>query len=511
MRRSKAPSMRRAAKRGSEAAPSKEEPQSPCSWPKNNLPSEWGTPAGTQSLRPREFRANENPLKDSRIFHVLWRNQTTKKHKTWTGNGTLVVTGSVVTLKDDTGKVVDTMTYFKQQQLKENDQLEVGSKDVEVQEEIKTVEECFTQRQLEIANWCQKIDAQNGCADTSPPPADSATFRSHLLKKIKREADALAPSHLEISQHKEKENVSYAAPDSSTSMEKIMYGQNTLKIENPPKEFTQSEYLCLLTPAELQKKILLFVSEYAQTTKTGSSMLKKIFQIVCDHPVLLKTLGKNPEFKEIMDVLDAILPPWPSMGLYDSAKFEFLHVMLDHLVAERGEKCCILANSEDCLTLVRGYCESYSLDHAQLDDPQKVNLFNSLADGEPMVGLILTSDLSALRALRCKHLIIYNHNAWEHANQLLTVGAMDTKIYTLITAGGSPEELQFYGQMTRSSDDSLELENYRSQLIPSASNDLSDWTKNEPPFDCVFFEETAISDSLDCIQLVYSRKVRVKT
>ncbi|EDW44576.1 GM11759 [Drosophila sechellia] len=160
-----------------------------------------------------------------------------------------------------------------------------------------------------------------------------------------------------------------------------------------------------------------------------------------------------------MDVLDAILPPWPSMGLYDSAKFEFLHVMLDHLVAERGEKCCILANSEDCLTLVRGYCESYSLDHAQLDDPQKVNLFNSLADGEPM-----------------------------HANQLLTVGAMDTKIYTLITAGGSPEELQFYGQMTRSSDDSLELENYRSQLIPSASNDLSDWTKNEPPFDCVFFE-----------------------
>jgi len=199
-----------------------------------------------------------------------------------------------------------------------------------------------------------------------------------------------------------------------------------------------------------------------------SSTLKQIFQIVCDHPVLLKTLGTNPVFKEIMEVLDAILPPWPSMGLYDSAKFEFLHVMLDHLVAERGEKCCILANSEDCLTLVRGYCQSYSLDHAQLDGPQKVNLFNSLADGEPMIGLILTSDLSALRALRCKHLIIYNHNSRQQANQLLAVGAMDTKIYTLITAGGSPEELQFYGHM---GDDSIEdLQNYRSQLIPTASN-----------------------------------------
>lgn len=315
--------MRRAAKRESEAAPPKEEPQSPCSWPKNNLPSEWGTSGGTQSLGPREFRAGENPLKDSRIFHVLWRNQTTKKHKTWTGNGTLVVTGSIVTLKDDTGKVVDTMTYFKQRQLQENDQLEVGSKDVEIQEEIKTVEECLTQRQLEIANWCQKIDAQNGCTDTSPPPADSAPVRSHLLKKIKREADAFAPSHLEISQHREEKHVSYAA--ASTSMGKKIYEQNTLKIENPTKEFTQSEYLCLLTPAELQKKILLFVSEYAQTSKTESSTLKQIFQIVCDHPVLLKTLGTNPEFKEIMEVLDAILPPWPSMGLYDSAKFEFLH------------------------------------------------------------------------------------------------------------------------------------------------------------------------------------------
>lgn len=179
-----------------------------------------------------------------------------------------MVTGSIVTLKDDTGKVVDTMTYFKQRQLQENDQLEVGSKDVEIQEEIKTVEECLIQRQLEIANWCQKIDAQNGCTDTSPPPADSAPVRSHLLKKIKREADAFAPPHLEISQHREDKHVSYAAADSSTSMGKKIYEQNTLKIENPTKEFTQSEYLCLLTPAELQKKILLFVSEYAQTSKT---------------------------------------------------------------------------------------------------------------------------------------------------------------------------------------------------------------------------------------------------
>ncbi|EDW98055.2 uncharacterized protein LOC6537802 [Drosophila yakuba] len=509
MRRSKAPSMRRAAKRGNEDSHQKVEPESPCSWNNSSLSSEWGTSGGSQSLGPRALKAGENPLKDSRIFHVLWRNQTTKKHKTWTGNGTLVVTGAVVTLKDDTGKVVDTMTYFKQRELRENDQLEVGSRDVEVQEEIKTVDECFTQRQLEIANWCQKIDAQNGYADTSPPPATSAPFQSHLLKKIKREADAQTPSHSEIIQHK-MEHVSYEAPSSGTShvMEKKICEQNSLKKENPSMEFTQSEYMCLLTPAELQKRLLLFLSEYAEACKAESTLLKEVVQIVCDHPVLLKTLGKKTEFQEIMEVLDSILPPWSDMGLYDAAKFEFLHVMLDNLVAERGEKCCILANSEDCLTLVRGYCQSYTLDHAQLDGPQKVDLFNSLAEEEPMVGLILTSDLLELRALRCKHLIIYNHNARKHANKLLAVGAMDTKIYTLITAGGSPEELQFH----MADNDSLEdLRSHQSQLIPSAAINLANWVKIEPPFDCDFFEETAISESLDCIQQVYSRKMKVNT
>uniref|UniRef100_B3P8K0 GG11163 n=2 Tax=Drosophila erecta TaxID=7220 RepID=B3P8K0_DROER len=483
--------MRRAAKRENEDPHPKVEPQSPCSWPNSTLPSEWGTSGGSQSLGPRALKAGENPLKDSRIFHVLWRNQTTKKHKTWTGNGTLVVTGSVVTLKDDTGKVVDTMTCFRQRELRENDQLEVGSRDVEVQEEIKTVEECFTQRQLEIDNWCQKIDAQNGYADTSSP----LLIARAPFKKIKSEADALTPSHMEIVQHKMK-HVSYEAPTSGTShvLEKKMCEQNSLKKDNPPMEFTQSEFLCLLAPAELQKRILIFLSDYAETSKVKSPLLKEVVRTVCDHPVLLKTLVNKTELQELMEVLDTILPPWPDMGLYDSAKFEFLHVMLDNLVAERGEKCCILANSEDCLTLVRGYCQSYSLDHAQLDGPKKVDLFNSLAEGEPMVGLILTSDLSQLRALRCKHLIIYNLNAREHANKLLAVGAMDTTIYTLITAGGSTEELQFYSQMAGNTDDNL-----------------ADWTAIEPPFDCDFFEETAISDSLDCIQRVYSRKIKVKT
>ncbi|XP_065722916.2 uncharacterized protein [Drosophila suzukii] len=513
MRRSKAPSMRQAVKR--EADPV-EDPQSSCSWPSISLPSEWGSSKGSESLGPRELKAGENPLKESRIFHVLWRNQTTRKHKTWTGNGTLVVTGSIVTLKDDTGEVVDTMTVFKQRDFKENDQLQVGTRDVEIQEEIKTLEECVTQRKLEIATWCQKIDALNGHSDTSPPPAPSAPFRSHVLKKIKREGNFMGV-----------ENPStWGSPESSIQMDtsphvgtapclsnELEWGINrktSAEKENPATSgFTRAEYLCFLAPAALQESIFLFLAEYIKKSR-DPSFIDEMVQVVCDHPVLLKTLFKNTDSMELMQVLEPKLPPWPEMGLYDSAKFEFVHAMLDNLVLERKEKCCILANSQDCLRLVIGYCQSYDIDHAQLDSPQKISVFNSTE--KPMVGLALTSNLPEINSLRCKHLIIYNHNAREEATQLLALEETDTKEYTLITSGGGPEELQFYRRLGLITDnDSLgDLQNYGGKLMPSTIYELATWNKIEPPFSNNFLEESSISDSLDCLQLVYSRKMIAK-
>ncbi|XP_017114549.1 uncharacterized protein LOC108137401 [Drosophila elegans] len=488
MRRSKAPSMRLAAKRKIEDPEQPpEELGAPCSWPSNTPPMEWGSSSGSENFGPRELKAGENPLRESRIFHVLWRNQTTKKHKTWTGNGTLVVTGSKVALKDDTGKVVDSMTCFKQRDFKENDLLEVGSKDVEVQEEIKTLEECVTQRGLEIASWCKKLDALNGL--DSPVHVASAPYRSHVLKR----------AHEEISL-----KVQNPAPSGFT--QSGIESSHSFR-EGTPSGPTHVEYLCLLAPAELQDNILHFLAEYIKNSKVEPSIIKEMVEVVCDHPVLLKTLVKQIDFKDIMQLLEPKLPPWLDMGIYDSAKFEFVHRMLDHLVVEQGEKCCILANRQDCLKLAMGYCQSYDLDHVQLDSPQKVAMFNSDGEDSPMVALVLTSDLPEISSVCCKNLIIYNHNAREEANNLLSTAETDTKIYTAITSGGCPDERQFYRRLGLSKDvDSLvDIQNYSRDHIPRTRYELATWTKIEPPYSTDFLKKANIADSLENVQLVYSK------
>ncbi|KAH8341818.1 hypothetical protein KR059_000283 [Drosophila kikkawai] len=463
--------MRLAAKREAENRPSSQELQEepPCSWPSNSPQIEWGSSKSYEGLR--ELKPGENPLEDSRIYHVLWRNQTTKKHKTWTGNGTLVVTGSKMTLKDDSGMVVDSATCFKPRQIKENDQLQIGSRDVEVQEEFKTFEECAAHRRLEIANWCQKIDTQNGHVDDSMPPSVfNLAFRSHVLKKRMRPE---SPTELqgdfktiEEGPAQRKREMASWSQDTNNSLPppyRRIHPESSSQAVNPtaPASFTRIEYLCLLAPAELQEKTLNFLAEHSHGQE--QSIVLDMVHEVCDHPVLLKTRDNQPDSWELMQLLKPLLPPWTEMGLYDSAKFEFVHLMLDDLVVERGEQCCIVANSQDCLRLVKGYCQNWDIEHVQLDDEDQVSSFNQEGKaGSPKVALALTSQLPAIRSLRCKYLIIYNHNARQTANHFL---AADTKIYTLVTAGGCPEEQEFYRSLgLRTGDATQDLQSYRQDL-----------------------------------------------
>ncbi|KAH8313695.1 hypothetical protein KR067_010203, partial [Drosophila pandora] len=407
--------VRRSEKWGSEPIniPKTSEPDSgaACSWPSNSPPMEWGTAKGSEQLGPRELKPGENPLKESRIFHVLWRNQTTKKHKTWTGNGTLVISGGKMTLKDETGKTIDSMNCFKERQVKENDQLQIGTKDVEVQEEIKTVEECVAQRKLEIASWCQKIDAKNGYIDDPAPTEVHLPFRSHVLKKKMR----------------------LESPEKEESLSSLSLSKST-----------QMEYICFLSPSDLQRNTLSLFRKICRNSELDPSVLMDSSLDVCDHPVLLKSRVNQSNSLHLMQLLQPHLPPWPEMGIYDSSKFEFVHVMLDDLVVERGQKCCIVANNPDCLRLFKGYCQSWDISHVELDDQEQVALFNSTAEGSAMVALILTSQLPNIKNLQCRYLIIYNHNARPAASQLLNTN-LDTNIYTLITAGGCPEERLFFG------------------------------------------------------------------
>lgn len=67
-----------------------------------------------------------------RIYSVVWGKPSTKKHKTWEGDGTLEVGDKTATLKDEDGKVLGRATQLKTAELDEGSRLKVGSKEVEL-------------------------------------------------------------------------------------------------------------------------------------------------------------------------------------------------------------------------------------------------------------------------------------------------------------------------------------------------------------------------------------------
>ncbi|EDW80617.1 uncharacterized protein Dwil_GK11471 [Drosophila willistoni] len=434
MRRSQAPSVRKLAKRGAQDVRDIVPNQAP-----RSPPMQWGSSGSSHKSGPRQLKPGENPLEDSRIFHVLWRNPSTRKHKIWTGNGTLVVTGSRATLKDETGKVLGILTRFGPEQIRENEQLEIDLKEVEIQEEITTVEECIEVRNQEISNWCRKIDEENG----------------HLVSPL---IDVTRPQKRIMLMRK-------GAPI-PPSIECSSFGLNI------------TDCICVLNPAELQCEIMQILANET------SPDVETIQRIVCDHPVLLSnTLDQFPTLKEL---LLPHLPAWHDMGLYDSGKFEFGHLMLDYIVVERNQKCVLVANTNDCLKLFVGYCLSWDISYIQILEADDADRFNS--DDEMMLALITVDSLLTLDPLflNSKFLILYNYEAREKMDQLLTVKT-HTQIFTLITADNVEE----------------------SEVLQKAIDPK--WKLIKPPFSEEFLQMNFLSDKEHLLKSVYIKHNNIKT
>jgi len=142
-----------------------------------------------------------------------------------------------------------------------------------------------TQRKLEIATWCQKIDALNGHSDTSPPPAPSAPFRSHVLKKIKREGNFMGVENTstwgssESSIQMDTSPHVGSAPCLSNELEWGINRKTSAENENPATSgFTRAEYLCFLAPAALQESIFLFLAEYIKKSKVVRDIVTSNFE-----------------------------------------------------------------------------------------------------------------------------------------------------------------------------------------------------------------------------------------
>lgn len=86
---------------------------------------------GVQELTPSSSAGNVS-VSDKRIFRVVWGKPSSKKHKTWEGDGTLEVGEKSATLKDEEGKVLGRSTQLKTSELEEGSRLKVGGKEVEL-------------------------------------------------------------------------------------------------------------------------------------------------------------------------------------------------------------------------------------------------------------------------------------------------------------------------------------------------------------------------------------------
>ncbi|XP_068083216.1 DNA repair and recombination protein RAD54B [Anabrus simplex] len=80
-----------------------------------------------------------SPSAGKRIFNVVWGKQSTKKHKTWEGDGILEVEGKSAVLKDTEGKIMGRASGIKTATLSEGSRLLVGGKEVEILELINSV------------------------------------------------------------------------------------------------------------------------------------------------------------------------------------------------------------------------------------------------------------------------------------------------------------------------------------------------------------------------------------
>ncbi|KAG9084941.1 helicase [Ceratobasidium sp. UAMH 11750] len=85
--------------------------------------------AESSSKRPKEETPGERTsYAKIRYYQVLWRNPQTKKHKTWDGDGVLVITGARYELLDEDAKPIGSGKILGD--LSEGSEIKLGNREV---------------------------------------------------------------------------------------------------------------------------------------------------------------------------------------------------------------------------------------------------------------------------------------------------------------------------------------------------------------------------------------------
>lgn len=113
----------------------------------------------------------KNASEDASLFNVLYCKRSGKKHKTWEGDGLLVIRNRSATLKDLTGKVLDKGIGYKLkdiESLQDGNKFYIGGKECEIQckipdEEMLSGKYCKCSPRDEETPPKLKVKAPNFC------------------------------------------------------------------------------------------------------------------------------------------------------------------------------------------------------------------------------------------------------------------------------------------------------------------------------------------------------------
>lgn len=330
MRRSKAPSIlqKRRMEEGGSIAQSEEE-----------LRFHHKSNSTSNSNKIGEFQTE-------RIFKVVWRFVSTKKHKTWKGDGCLKVkpfTQNAV-LRDETGEILAEGIISNLDELKVDTKIILEDKEFELLEEVTAGKD---------------------------------------NRRITKDKDLVEISILSKKQRKELEVEKIGYPRDSNLSTPQFEGKNILS--NNYKKMSKiplDEVILCIHCSELQHDLFEQIFDYYEEQKNeplfnGTQNIIDVLQHICTHPSLLN--DENLQNNNLLcKILSNGLPESQEMGPFDSAKLEFIQQLLDHQQRQssmmENYMILLLAQHEFSMNMLQGLCDFMSIPYVLINELNEEDL-----------------------------------------------------------------------------------------------------------------------------------------
>ncbi|XP_013119310.2 uncharacterized protein LOC106096213 [Stomoxys calcitrans] len=461
MRRSKAPSMVSKNKRF-------------CNNPENNKDSEETHGSDPEDESSLKWGSKNNPPdlgRNKRVFNIVWRDVTNKKHKTWKGDGSLEVNLATMkaVLKDEDGKYLGCTTRFKVADLVEDFQLVVSGKEIEIQNEITDEEELYELRKREMKNrnWgAEEWMSPEDKAEEEKKPKGGFYFKPVLVLKSPKIAKATMKTY-DTKQVYENETWGSTKQGLKKVIESSLGSQNcnfrndmhastsNIRLSKNPKAYKHRSYICFIKPSELQQYLFHQINEYYYQCKQShdgdlinATNLSHVLEQICNHPSFIKHI---PSSNDIVQYLAPLLPVWSEMGPFDSGKLEFVQYYLQPSAVQENDNIVMISKNVNALNMLQGLCDFMNIKCLRLThqdtEASKTQILNDYRSEGQGRKVLLTNKILCLKegnfSYKKPNIIVFDNIAETIKELKLMNNLKLANIYFLVTAFSIEEFLIF--------------------------------------------------------------------